>query len=402
MNVLQVNTVYPNGSTGRIVAEIAAYTAAQPDTRALAAFGIGESSRENGVDALRFGSPAGRKFHGAIRKLLDAEGYGSLIATGQLIKFCRENQVDVVHLHNLHGCYINLKRWFRYLEQAGIPVVWTLHDCWPMTGHCAYFNYAGCERWKTQCIRCPEKHSYPECVGFDGSRRNYRLKKRLFSSLPNLTIVTPCRWLADIVRESYLHNAQTRVIYNGVDTERFQPVASHLRKHYGLERKRVLLSVASDWDRRKGLDSLIGLSELLNEPYRIVIIGLTREQLSALPKNVLGLERTASQQELAAWYTAADCFVNPTLDDTMPLVNLEALACGTPIVVYDTGGCREAVDESCGTVVAKGDIQELAVAVKQICESDANYADACLQRAMRFSKQNMARAYYELYREVLS
>jgi len=401
MNVLQLNTYYPNGSTGRIAAEIAAYAVKQPDIRMLAAFGIGAETQKEGVTAVRIGNPLERKFHGVIRKLFDAEGYASLFATVKLIRMCKKEHVDVIHMHNLHGCYINLRRWFRYLRASDIPVVWTLHDCWTMTGHCAYFSYVDCEKWKTLCGKCPEKRSYPVCIGIDGSKRNYRLKKKLFTKLDKLTIVTPCRWLEDIVKASYLHGAQTRVIYNGVDTRRFRPLASELRKQYGLEDKRLLLSVASDWDRRKGLDSLVELAQILDETYKIVIIGLTRGQIDTLPRNLLGLERTASQEELAAWYSAADCLVNPTLDDTMPLVNLEALACGTPIAVYNTGGCPEAVNDDCGAVVEKGDAEGLAEAVKRICESETDYTNACVEQAKRFEKQKMVQAYAELYREVL-
>jgi putative colanic acid biosynthesis glycosyltransferase len=400
MNVLQINTVYPNGSTGRIVAEIAAYTAAQPDSRAFVALGIGEPAREGNLTAVRIGSPPERKFHAVIRKMLDAEGYGSIHATRQLIRLCKENHVDVVHLHNLHGCYLNLKRWFRYLAKAGIPVVWTLHDCWPMTGHCAHFTYCGCKKWKTHCGRCPQQHSYPECIGIDGSRRNYRLKKQLFTGVPNLTLIAPCRWTREIVRDSFLRNVPCRVIYNGVDTQRFRPETSDLRLQFGLENKRVLLAAASDWTDRKGLPELIQLSEMLDEPYRLVILGLPEERIKALPFSVLGLKRIDSPDLLRQWYGAADCFVNPTLEDTMPLVNLEALACGTPLAVFNTGGCPEAVTESCGIVVEKGNVPKLRDAVRQICESGTFRPEACIAQAKRFSMEHTLQGYYECYREV--
>lgn len=400
MNVLQVNTVYPNGSTGRIAAQIAEYTAAQPGGRALIAFGIGEEERRDRLTAIRIGKPLERKLHGAIRKLFDAEGYGSYAATGRLIRFCQETRPDVVHLHNLHGCYINLKRWFRYLRQKNIPVIWTLHDCWPLTGHCAHFAYCGCERWKTLCKRCPQKKEYPACIGIGASKRNYRLKKRLFSSVPNLTIVTPCQWLSDIVLQSYLKYAPVRVIYNGVDTGIIKPVASNIRMQYGLKNRKLLLAVASVWTDRKGLPELVRLSRMLDDTYRIVIVGLTKEQIQALPKDILGLEAIKSAEQLCAWYTAADCFVNPTLEDTMPLVNLEALACGTPVAVFNTGGCPETVTDTCGAVVPQGDVQALADAIKQICESGTNYSVACRKQAERFSMEHTIRTYYDLYREV--
>lgn len=400
MNVLQVNTVFPNGSTGRIAAEIAAYTAAQPAARAFVAFGIGEPNRRENVTAIRIGNPLERKIHGAIRKLFDAEGYGSRAATNQLIRFCEANRIDVIHLHNLHGCYLNLKRWFRYLKEKNLPVIWTLHDCWPLTGHCAHFDYCGCEKWKTLCRRCPQKKLYPQCVGIGGSSRNYRLKRKLFTSLGNLILVAPCRWLEDLFKDSFLKNIRTRVIYNGVDMEVFHPVASDLRLEHCLEGKRVLLAVASVWNNRKGLKALAELSEILDDQYRIVIVGLAPEQILALPKTVLGLGPVSAPAELCAWYSAADCFVNPTLEDTMPLVNLEALACGTPVAAFRTGGCPEAVTAECGRIVEKGNVRALRDAAVEICESNVDFMQACLAQARRFSTENTVRDYFALYREV--
>ena len=401
MNILQVNTVYPNGSTGRIVAEIAAYTAAQPDAHAFVAFGIGEPESRENVTALRIGTPPERKVHGALRKLFDAEGYGSRAATEQLIAFCEVNRIDVVHLHNLHGCYLNLNRWFRYLKEKNLPVIWTLHDCWPLTGHCAHFDYCGCEKWKTLCYRCPQKALYPQCVGIGGSKRNYRLKRRLFTSLARLTVVTPCRWLGEIVKNSFLQAVPTRVLYNGVDLKIFRPAASDLRLKYGLGTKRLLLAVASVWNNRKGLQALAELSKLLDDTYRLVVIGLLPEQIRALPETILGLGPVSDPAALCAWYSAADCFVNPTLEDTMPLVNLEALACGTPVAVFRTGGCPEAITDVCGRVAEKGDIRGLKEAVEQICESDADWTDACVAQARRYSAETTVQAYDALYREVM-
>ena len=230
MNVLQVNTVYPNGSTGRIVAEIAEYTAQQPDDSALVAFGIGAEERDaNTCPPSVSASHGNGSLHGAIRKLFDAEGYGSYFATGKLIQFCDDNRPDVIHMHNLHGCYLNLSRWFRYLTRKNIPVIWTLHDCWPLTGHCAHFSYVGCQKWKTLCGQCPQKGAYPACIGIDGSRRNYRMKRKLFTALGNLTIVTPCRWLEDIVNGFFFakHTCSRNLQRRGY-AKRFKPVESSL------------------------------------------------------------------------------------------------------------------------------------------------------------------------------
>lgn len=402
MNVLQVNTVYPNGSTGRITAAIATYTAAQPHTRAMVAFGVGEEVRADSLCALRIGTPWERKIHGAKRKLFDAEGYGSRRATRKLIRLCENTNVDVVHLHNLHGCYIHLKSWFGYLQKANIPVVWTLHDCWAVTGHCAHFDFCGCMQWKTLCRSCPQKHEYPECIGFSGSKRNYRMKERLFTSLPKLTLAAPSQWIQTITAQSYLQKYPARVVYNGVDTKVFQPTESDIRVKHHINGKKLLLFVASEWTERKGLLVIADLANRLDNTYQLAVVGLKEAQIKDLPHNVLGVEHLSSAHDLCAWYTAADCFVNPTLEDTMPLVNLEALACGTPIAVFRTGGCPEVVTDACGMVVPKNDANALAEAVQLICaKPKTSYHKACIEQAARFSMDKTIQSYYQLYQEVM-
>jgi len=399
MKIVQLNTFCGTGSTGRIAVQIAK-TAAEHGAQGVVGFGAGSVPEEAETYALRIGGPVGRKWHGALRKLLDAEGYGSVCATRRLIAFLREYQPDVVHLHNLHGCYVNHRLLFAYLRKANVPVLWTLHDCWAFTGHCAYFDLAGCNRWRTVCHRCPQKKSYPVCVGIGGSRRNFRRKRRLFTSVPNLTLVAPCAWLRGLVSQSFLAGVPSRVIYNGVDRAQFRPVESDIRARYGIEERYLVLAVASEWEERKGLKYLPRLAGKLGAEYRVAVIGLTREQANALPANMLGLTRTADADELTKWYSAADCVVNPTLEDNMPMVNLEALACGTPVVAFDTGGCPEAVNEACGAVVPKGDGQALCEAVLNVAPRKAELRPACLAQVERFDSQKSAEAYWALYQEV--
>ncbi len=399
MKIFQLNTFCGTGSTGRIAVEIAK-AAAEGGAQTVIGFGAGAVSTDAEVYALRVGGKPGRKWHGALRKLLDAEGYGSVLATRKLIAFLREYKPDVIHLHNIHGAYVNHRLLFAYLKKAGVPVVWTLHDCWAFTGHCAYFDRAGCDRWKTLCYDCPQKKSYPVCYGIGGSKRNYNRKRRLFASLPSLTLVAPCVWLQTLLAVSFLRGVPSRLLYNGVDRTRFRPLPSDVRTRYGIGEKRLVLAVASEWEERKGLRFLPALAEKLGDNVCVAVIGLTKEQIAALPAGMIGLERTASVDELAQWYSAADCVVNPTLEDNMPMVNLEALACGTPVVAFDTGGCSEVIDASCGTVVPKGDGDALAVAVKRIITDKASLSPACLKRAGRFDGAACAQAYLSLYREV--
>lgn len=399
MRIVQLNTYCGTGSTGRIAVSIAEY-AGRKGAETIIGFGAGDVPDQAETYALRIGGKLGRKWHGVLRKLLDAEGYGSVLATRKLIAFLKAYQPDVIHLHNIHGCYLNHKLLFQYLQKMNIPVVWTLHDCWPFTGHCAYFDYCGCEYWKTRCHTCPQQASYPACIGLDGSARNYKRRQKLFTMLPNLTLVTPCAWLQTLLQSSFLHGAPSRVIYNGVDRGSFRPIASKLRQSHNITEPYVALAVASEWEDRKGVRLLPELAQALGELYRLVVIGLSQAQIDALPGNILGLPSTANVRELAQWYTAADCLVNPTLEDNMPMVNLEALACGTPVAVFATGGCPEAVDDTCGVVVAKGDVAALAKAVQCLSPHKESLQAACLQRASTFDSEQCTSAYFTLYQEV--
>lgn len=400
MRVFQLNTFCGVKSTGRIALEIAKLVERDGGECRI---GYGVPGIAKGAErfAYRIGTPAERKIHAAMRKLLDAEGYGSYLATRRLIRELERFQPELIHLHNLHGCYLHLPSLFRYLKRIDVPVVWTLHDCWPFTGHCAYFDFAGCEKWKDGCHDCPQQRSYPTCVGLDGSRRNFRMKKAAFGALSNLTFVAPCEWMKEPLGDSFLSRFPVQVIPNGVNLDDFQPTQSQLRARYGLEKKKVVLSVASEWDERKGLRYLIEAAKRLDGNYHFVVIGLAPEQLQGLPENMLGLEHTESVEELAGWYTLADCFANPTLEDNMPMVNLEALACGTPVAVFQTGGCPEAVDNTCGIVVPKGDTAALCEAIAALAARKSEIAVSCRRRAERlFDCRSAFQAYVELYKEL--
>ncbi|MEG0492184.1 MAG: glycosyltransferase, partial [Clostridia bacterium] len=299
MRIFQLNTFCGIKSTGRITTEIAKLVEADGGA-CLIGFGAEQAPAELSRFAYRIGTPVERKLHGALRKLFDGEGYGSQLGTKQLIAKIEAFKPDLIHLHNLHGCYLNLRMLFRYLAKAGIPVVWTLHDCWPFTGHCAYFDYAKCEKWQTSCHHCPQQGSYPICLGMDGSKRNYAHKKKLFTSLRHLTFVAPCEWMKQPLSHSFLGSHPVRVIPNGVNRQMFHPIEkSNLRERFYLQSKQIVLSVASEWDERKGLKFLLEAAQSLGEDYCFVVIGLSQEQIAALPNGMLGIEHTKNAQELA-------------------------------------------------------------------------------------------------------
>ncbi len=403
MRVFQLNTFCGVKSTGRIVASIAELLERQGD---LCRIGFGAEETSPGAQrfAYRVGTPLERKIHGAIRKFLDMEGYGSRLATRRLIREIKRFRPDVIHLHNLHGCYLNLGMLFRYFKKSETPLVWTLHDCWPFTGHCAYFEFVGCEKWEARCHACPQLRSYPTCLWWDGSRRNFRHKRRLFTGLPNLTLVPPCHWLEGLLGRSFLKEYPVRVIENGVDRSVFHPAGPEecqaLAQRHDLAGKQVILAVAAEWDERKGLRYLLQAASLLGEEFRVVVLGLSPQQIATLPEGVLGLAATGSARELAAWYSLARCLANPTMEDNMPLVNLEALACGTPVAVFATGGCPEAVDETCGRVVPQGNAEALAQAIRELASSKEAMAGACLARAARFDSEGAYQKYLALYKEL--
>ena len=368
MKYLFINSVAGFGSTGRIAAEKCRELMKEGHECVLA-FGRNKANCED-IPTVQIGSSLGVKLHVLRNRLLDDHGFGCKAATRQFLKWVREYDPDVIWLHNIHGYYIHIGLLFSYLRSCGKKIIWTLHDCWAFTGHCAYFEMAGCSRWKTGCRDCPEKKSYPASLLLDNSCRNYEKKKALFTGIPNLTLTVPSHWLEGRVKQSFLQEYPVEVIYNTVDRSIFKPTPSDFRQKYGLEGKTVILGVASVWDERKGLKDFLALSELAGENFQIVLIGLTQEQIQTLPKTILGLPRTNSVQELAAAYTAADVFVNPSAEETFGMTALEARCCGTEAIVYEDTACEEIVNQFGGIAVPKGAVH-LWKAIKNLTEEEA-------------------------------
>lgn len=367
MKVFQINTVCGVGSTGRIAVDL--YRVLENEGhQCYIAYGRGKAPK--GIQSYKIESTLGTYIHTGLSRLTDKEGLYSASATRKLIQVITSYAPDIIHLHNIHGHYLNYPILFQFLAQYKKPVVWTLHDCWAFTGHCAYFDFVGCEKWKTGCHHCPQLRSYPTSYWLDHSKENYQLKKELINQVKNLHIVTPSQWLADLVKQSFLSAYDVTVIHNGIDVSIFKPTNSDFRTIYGLQDKKVILGVASPWTARKGLQDFIKLADMLDDSMRIVLVGLNKKQLQALPKSIIGIERTNNAKELAAIYTAADVFFNPTYEDNYPTTNLEALACGTPVVTYRTGGSPESVGEGNGAVVEKGNVDEAYLEILNIVKSD--------------------------------
>lgn len=363
MKVLMINSVCGIRSTGRICTDIADELTKQGHQVKIA-YGRETVPEKYQKYAVRIGSDLSVKMDALTTRIFDNAGFNSKVATKKFLDWVREYDPDVIHLHNIHGYYINLPMLFEYLSKANKKVIWTLHDCWTFTGHCAYFTYAKCDRWKKGCHDCPSKKEYPASLKRDRSELNWKQKRKMFTSVKDMTIVTPSKWLAGLVKQSYLKKYPVVVINNGIDTSIFKPTQSDFREKHGLEGKKIILGVASVWDRRKGLEDFIKLSKMIDDHYEIVLVGLSEEQIKQMPKNIICISRTNSQQELAEIYTAADVLFNPTYEDNYPTVNLEAQACGTPVVTYDTGGSPESVPQK--NVIERRNLEALLAMMNNI------------------------------------
>ena len=401
MKIFQINTTVNSGSTGRIAEEIGNVLIANGHESYIA---YGRGNQNSKSTKIKIGSSTDVAIHGVITLLTDRHGFGSRKATHNLIKKIDEINPDVIGLHNLHGYYLNIEILFKYIAEKNIPVIWTFHDCWPFTGHCTYFDSVGCEKWKTQCNKCPKTKMYPKSIGLDNSFKNYNDKKRIFNQVQNLHIVTPSHWLKGLVKESYLKHPVT-CIHNGIDLNQFRLATNTdaLREKLQLQNKKIVLGVASIWDERKGLLDFKKLARLLSDSYKIVLIGLTQKQIDILPNNMLGIKRTESVAELATYYSMANVFVNPTYQDNFPTTNIEALACGTPVITYNTGGSAEAIDEETGEIVQKGEIQLLKQAIEKWCEnSSVKISIKCRTRAEKFfNKEDRYSEYLAIYEQSL-
>lgn len=393
--LLQINLSANVGSTGRIAEEIGKEAMGQ-GWRSVIAYGRFAGPSES--ELIRVGNGFDIKEHLIETRLFDNHGLSSRRATKKFIKQIEALKPDIIHLHNIHGYYLNYQILFEYLNKTNIPIVWTLHDCWAFTGHCGHFIMANCERWKTGCGHCPITHTeYPKSF-VDRSARNYKLKSEIFGANQNLHIVTVSEWLAGLVRQSFLQEKDIRVINNGIDLNVFKP--SPIKR----EGRYRVLGVSNLWSEVKGLPDIVRLRELLDkDKYEIVVVGVSKEQIANLPEGIVGIERTASASELAAYYSSANVFVNTTYADTFPTVNLEALACGTPVVTYKTGGSPESVDAETGVVVEQGDVNAMAEAIKMICDQGKEaYAEACREIAeQKYGKIDRYKDYLSVYNLVM-
>ena len=339
-----INEVCGTGSTGKICTKIAEEYEKNGYECKIAYGRHGDVPEQYKKYAVRIGNDFSVKFHALSTRIFDNHGFCSYFVTKKFLRWADDYNPDIVWLHNLHGYYINIELLFKWIKsRPNMKIKWTLHDCWAFTGHCSHFTVAKCYKWKKQCANCPQKNEYPKSLLFDNSYYNYKRKMIAFTGVKGMTIIAPSKWLANLVKKSFLRKYPIEVHYNKIDTDVFKPTQSDFRERYRLTDKVIVLGVSNVWNERKGYFDFIKLSKILNNKYRIVMVGLNEEQLKEIPKNIIGISRTKDQKELAEIYTAADVFLNLTYEDNYPTVNLESQACGTPVITYRTGGSPESV-----------------------------------------------------------
>lgn len=397
LKILQINGGSA-GSTGKImfgikrIAEEAGY-------EVCCASPVTQTNRERS-DYHAIGTAFGRKSSVLMARITGMNGCFAMPATSEFLRYVNRFEPSILHLHNLHESYINLPMLFGYIRKNHIPVVWTLHDCWAFTGHCPHFIYEKCFRWKDGCYSCPRYREYPKSFT-DNSQWMWIHKKEWFTGIENMTIVTPSEWLAGLVKQSFLREYPVKVIHNGIDLNVFTPTGSDFRLRYNIGYdKKILLGVSFVWNERKGLDVFIELSKRLSERYQIVLVGTDEQTDHFLPPEIISIHRTKNQRELAEIYTAADVFVNPTREEVLGMVNIEALACGTPVVTFDTGGSPESIKDDCGVSVPCDDIDAMEQEIKRICESNPFSQEDILKHSLEFDEVERFKEYIRIYENI--
>lgn len=397
--LFQINSTLNWGSTGRIAEEIGQAAMAEGWDSYIA---CGRYQNESASHVVQMGNKWNVYSHFLQTRLLDNHGLASRSATKYLINQIEEIAPDVIHLHNIHGYYLNYQILFDFLSKADIPVIWTLHDCWPFTGHCSYYSFKQCYHWKILCHNCPQKDAYPASWFIDRSEQNFRDKLRIFTSVKNMTLVPVSEWLADEVRQSFLKEYPIKVIHNGVDIETFRPILVS-KSDLNVDGKIVILGVSNVWPKSKGLTDYIKLREKLSDEFVIVLIGLDKNQIKHLPKGIIGIERTNNVRELVNYYSVADIYFTASVEETFGLTIAESLSCGTPAIVYNSTACPGIISSDTGFVVESGDVDAVADIVRQVSKSGKQvFSAACRERAVRlYDKRKRYAEYLQLYESLV-
>jgi putative colanic acid biosynthesis glycosyltransferase len=397
MRVCLINSDSGYGSTGRITYDL---SRAIIENGNEVRIGYGRECTEENPYNIKIGNKFHVYLHVLKTRLLDLQGFGSRGVTKSFINKIKKFKPDLIHLHNIHGSYINIELLFEYIKENKIPVVWTLHDCWSYTGHCANYTYVNCNKWESMCYDCVQKNIYPASILKDNSRNNFNRKKYLFCGVDNLTICTVSQWLKEEVSRSFLSGYECRVIPNGIDLSVFKPIKSNFRKKYQLEDKIILLGVASVWHDRKGLGLFNELADSIGEEYQIVLVGINKNQKKEVSHKIITIPRSNNIREIVKIYTAADILLNLSKEETFGMVTLEALACGTMVITNKYSANKEIVDETCGYIVDELSVGDLLTGIRHLLDESKDQR-ACRNKASGYEKKHIYDKYIKLYEEVL-
>lgn len=399
--LLQINVDANNGSNGSIARDIGTIALSKGWNSYIA---YGRKSIPCDSELIRIGNDFDIKAHGLITRLFDLHGLGSIWTTYRFLRKVKKIKPDIVHLHNIHGYFINYRLLFKFLTKNDIPVVWTFHDCWPFTGHCGHFIAYQCEKWKKECNHCPGIHDYPSSFFIDSSKFQYNLKKKCFTATKKIYITTVSSWLGGLVRQSFFSRYPISVIYDGVDICKFRPVISNLRQDYNIDEKFILMSAAANWTKAKGWDDYNKLSELLPADCVIMLLGVKEQEKTSLSNKIIGVPRVEGKDKLAEYYSMADVLLNLSYQETFGMTTAEAMACGTPGISYNVTACPELLTPDTGIVVEAGNFNQLLVAIKEIkSKGKQYYSKACRKRAMDiFNSENVNMQFFAIYDKMLN
>lgn len=396
--ILQINSGN-YGSTGNIMLNISKKIEEYEHVSYISYANSRTNKKKKLANSILIGNKLERNLHLKLAYYTGLNGCFSNLGTKKFLMKIDELKPDIIHLHNLHNCYINLKALFNYIKSKKIPVVWTLHDCWAFTGQCTHFTKVECDRWKTGCFDCPQYQKYPSSL-LDKTKKMYEEKKKWFTGVENLTLVTPSHWLANKVSQSFLKDYKVEVVNNGIDLRQYKPTPSNFRHQHGIQDKHILLlGVADGWTESKGLNIFMGLSKKISDKYKIVLVGLSNEQIKELPSNIIGFPKTSNIKELVEIYSAADWFINPSLEETMSLVTIEALACGTPAIVSNSTAVPETVDSKCGVVVDHLSVEHFARAIEALYQPFLE--GDCIDRAKKYDMNVKFNEYINIYKKLI-
>lgn len=400
MKVFFINTVFGTGSTGQIVLGLQDYLQNKGE-EVFVAYGRGQMSAEH--NTMKIETKVGNYVHALMTRITDKTAFYSKKATGRLLHLLDDFNPDVIHIHNLHGYYLDIQMLFEYVKMKDIPTVCTLHDCWMFTGHCSHFTSAACDKWIEGCYSCPQKKEYPASYVMDNSSSNYIKKKECFTNVPHMRLITPSNWLKDLVKQSFLAEYPCEVIYNGLETDLYKPnLDNDVREKYQLGNKKIVLGVANVWTVTKGYDDFLELSDLLDDTYQIIMVGLSEKQIKNLPRNIIGIERTNNKKELIDLYSAADVYFNASVQETMGLTTAESTMCGTPVIVYNATAIPESVSKQNGVIVEPHDLHRVVDAIHMLEINKQTYYQQCIVYGKRFRKEFSDEKYYSVYKDMIN